>query len=173
MTHFAAAQLDQQAIGWSTSGIIYRCIAPKRPSGGSTKFDSNPRIRTPNHMALFVEIVVPNEQQEVVRDTELACNLETSTSPRHIAHTAIYRRRAVECDRAPLQGTQALRFASFVHCSWPASSNPWRSSATTCARRHDVVCDVRDQTDTRNNKLAYLSGSEIEHQKQRKIVGIR
>jgi len=157
MTHFAAAQLDRPRTPGSAAEL-YTVRCTRRLSGGGTKFDSDPRIRTPNHVARLVEIVVPNKKHEVVGNAELACNLETSAGPRHVAYPAIYGRGTIECDRAPFQGTQALHFASFVHCSWPASSNPWPSSTKRCVRRHDVVCDARDRAETLIDKPCLLIG---------------
>ena len=53
------------------------------------KFHTQARIRTPDHVARLLELVVADHENEIAWNADLAAYLKTGTDGGHIAHPAI------------------------------------------------------------------------------------
>ena len=65
-------------------------------------------------MAGLSELIVVNDQDEFVRDADLACNFQAGPGGRKIADTAADAGSAIEHNSARFQGATAWSFASLI-----------------------------------------------------------
>jgi hypothetical protein len=70
---------------------------------GRAKLNAHPHIRTPDHVTWPVDLVVAHDQNEIVRNANLARNFEACAGRRHVPDATVNAGGSIKRDRAAFE----------------------------------------------------------------------